>query len=92
MIQLTRLNNAPFYLNSDLIEHIAITPDTVVALTTGQKLVVKETPDEVLNRVIHYKRRILAGMPSTIAVLPGGPPDTEERRVAATAACADDDD
>ena len=40
MIQLTRLNRIPMVLNSDLIEHIEITPDTVITLTTGQKIVV----------------------------------------------------
>ena len=36
MIQLTRLNHVPFYLNPDLIEHMETTPDTVLTLTTGQ--------------------------------------------------------
>jgi len=40
MIQLTRLNHVPLVLNSDLIEHVEVTPDTVVTLTTGQKIVV----------------------------------------------------
>jgi len=58
MIRLTRINHAPFVLNSDLIEHVEITPDTVITLTTGQKLVVIETADEVIERVKEFRRDI----------------------------------
>ena len=58
MIQLTRLNQVPFYLNPDLIEHIETTPDTVITLTTGQKYLVRETTDEVVARIVAYRRRI----------------------------------
>jgi flagellar protein FlbD len=61
MIQLTRLNHTPLLLNSDLIEHIEITPDTVVTLTSGQKIMVLETPDEVQQRVVAFRRSISAG-------------------------------
>jgi len=46
MIQLTRLNRLPLVLNSDLIEYIEITPDTVITLTTGQKIMVGESAAE----------------------------------------------
>jgi flagellar protein FlbD len=61
MIQLTRLNHAPLVLNSDLIEHVEVTPDTVVTLTTGQKIVVLESADEVVERIIQFRKSILAG-------------------------------
>ena len=61
MIQLTRLNHVPLVLNSDLIEHMEVTPDTVVTLTTGQKFVVLESAEEVLNRIIEFRRLIVAG-------------------------------
>jgi flagellar protein FlbD len=61
MIQLTRLNHAPLVLNSDLIEHMEVTPDTVVTLTTGQKIVVLESAEEVVERVIQFRRSIQAG-------------------------------
>jgi flagellar protein FlbD len=64
MIQLTRLNHAPLVLNSDLIEHMEVTPDTVVTLTTGQKIVVLESAEEVVERVIQFRRSIVAGSPS----------------------------
>jgi len=56
MIRLTRINHAPLVLNSDLIEHVEITPDTVISLTNGQKIVVLETSDEVVERVIEFRR------------------------------------
>jgi len=61
MIQLTRLNHVPLVLNSDLIEHMEVTPDTVVTLTTGQKFVVLESAEEVLDRIIRFRRSIIAG-------------------------------
>lgn len=62
MIRLTRLNHVPLVLNSDLIEHIEATPDTVISLTTGQKIVVLETAEEVIDRVRLFRRDILSGM------------------------------
>ena len=59
MVQLTRLSHHPFVLNCDLIELIETTPDTVISLTTGQKLLVRETPDEIIQRVKEYKRSIM---------------------------------
>jgi len=63
MIHLTRLNRLPLVLNADLIESIEVTPDTVIALTTGQKLVVLEPADEVVRRVIEFRRAICGGFP-----------------------------
>ena len=62
MIRLTRLNQVPLVINSDLIEHVEITPDTVIALTTGQKILVLETADEVIERVVGFRRAVLAGL------------------------------
>ena len=58
MIRLTRLNRVPLVLNSDLIEHIEATPDTVITLTTGQILRVRESADEVIDRIVEFRRRI----------------------------------
>ena len=65
MIQLTRLNHVPLIVNADLIEHVEVTPDTVVALTTGQKFLVLEPAEEVVEKVLEYRRAILnaAGCP-----------------------------
>jgi len=66
MIRLTRINRAPLVLNSDLIEHVEATPDTVIALTTGQKLVVLESAEEVIQKVIDF-RRLIANRPELVA-------------------------
>ena len=58
MIQLTRINLVPFYLNPDLIEHLETTPDTVISLTTGQKFVVVESPEQVISRIVDFRRRV----------------------------------
>jgi len=58
MIRLTRLNRVPMVLNSDLIEHIDVTPDTVITLTNGQILRVLEDPDEVIRRIVDFRRMI----------------------------------
>jgi flagellar protein FlbD len=58
MVRLTRLNHAPMVLNSDLIERIDITPDTVITLTNGEILRVRETAEEVVRRIMEYRRNI----------------------------------
>lgn len=58
MIRLTRINRVPLVLNSDLIEHVEATPDTVITLTSGQKLVVRESAEEVIEKVIEFRRAI----------------------------------
>ncbi len=56
MIKVTRLNHVPLILNSDLIEHIDMTPDTVVTLSSGQKYMVLESADEIVDKVIHFRK------------------------------------
>ena len=58
MIPLRRLNNQPIVVNCDLIESIESTPDTVVTLTSGNKLIVRESLEEITRRVIDFKRQI----------------------------------
>ena len=61
MIALHRLaQRASFQLNPDLITTVEACPDTVVTLTTGSKVVVAESPDEVVDRVRRYRTRILS--------------------------------
>ncbi len=62
MIKLTRLNHSEILVNSDLIEHIELTTDTVVVLTNGTSFVVKENPEEILERIVHFKRRVYSGL------------------------------
>ena len=60
MIELTKLNEVKFTLNADVIEFVEETPDTVVTLTTGQKIIVKETRQELTDLVILYRKSILS--------------------------------
>ncbi len=62
MIHLTRLNHVPLVVNSDLIEHIEVTPDTVIVLTTGQKFLVLETAEQVVERVVRFRRSLFDGV------------------------------
>lgn len=61
MIRLTRINRVPLVLNSDLIEHMETTPDTVISLVNGQKFVVLETTEDVIRKVIDFRREISKG-------------------------------
>ncbi|KNF08820.1 flagellar FlbD family protein [Gottschalkia purinilytica] len=58
MIRVKRLNDKEFVVNCDLIEFIEETPDVVITLTTGKKIVVKDTIEEVIEKVIEYKNQI----------------------------------
>jgi flagellar protein FlbD len=58
MIALKRLNNQPIMVNADLIETLESTPDTVVTLTSGNKLIVRDSPEEIQSKIIQYKRQI----------------------------------
>lgn len=57
MIHLTRLNNQPFVLNADLIKFIENSPDTVITLLTSEKLLVRESAEEVLRRVGEFHKQ-----------------------------------
>ena len=70
MILLTRLNQASFYLNPDLIEHLEATPDTVITMTTGHRYVVREGAEEVVERALLQLRRA-APSGTTDRPLPG---------------------
>jgi flagellar protein FlbD len=58
MIQLTRLNGHVFTLNAEFIQEIESTPDTIVTLTNGQKMMVREPVDEIRRAVVAYKQEI----------------------------------
>jgi flagellar protein FlbD len=59
MIELTRLRGKTFVLNCETIETVEETPDTVITTKDGKKYVVLETIDEVVQKVVQYKSRIL---------------------------------
>jgi flagellar protein FlbD len=60
MIFLTRTNGVSFYINPELIQTVESTPDTIVTLVNNKKLLVKDTPQEIAERFIEYRRKTLA--------------------------------
>lgn len=58
MIALTRLNGQEFVINADKIRYVESTPDTIVCCDSGEKLMVKETLQEVMRRAIEYARLV----------------------------------
>ena len=61
MIKVTRINNSELVINADLIEFVEPIPETIISLTTGKKIMVKEEIDTIIERVAEFKRR--SGIP-----------------------------
>ncbi|WP_066892566.1 flagellar FlbD family protein [Clostridium nigeriense] len=59
MIDLTAMNNKDFILNADHIEKIEEVPETLITLTNGKKYIVLESVEEVVEKVIKYKNKIV---------------------------------
>ena len=57
MIKVTRLNESELVINADLIEFVEAIPETIISLTTGKKIMIKETVDDIIGRVAEFKRR-----------------------------------
>ena len=72
MIRLTRLNGTSFTLNAELIEQVERTPDTVITTVAGNNFVVKDTVDDVIEKVICYRNKI-ASMKKTLCGSGDGP-------------------
>lgn len=58
MISVTRLNGKHYVINSELIEFIEATPDTVITLITGKKIIVRESIDEIVEKTVKYRKKI----------------------------------
>lgn len=71
MIELTRLNGSPMVLNSDLIKTAEASPDTMLTLINGEKLIVKEECAEVVERVLAYRARLLGMVARRLSSLDG---------------------
>jgi flagellar protein FlbD len=84
MIQLTRLGGEPFILNAELIQYVEGRPDTFITLTTGQRLVVEETMDEVLRRTVVYQqaKHLVPAAHTANVNYRGEPPDRAKRSIA----------
>ncbi len=58
MIEVTRLNGKKYWINPHQIEYMEENPDLTLTLLSGKKVVVKESPEEIVNRIVDYRRRI----------------------------------
>lgn len=58
MIKVTHLNEGPFYVNCEQIEHMEETPDTVITMTSGRKIIVAESAEQVYSLTVDYKKTI----------------------------------
>ena len=70
MIELTRLNGNPMVLNSDLIKTAEASPDTMLTLVNGEKLIVRESCKQVTERVLAYRARLLAAVSRRLLARP----------------------
>ena len=62
MVTLTKLNGNTVVVNAELIETLEATPDTIVTLTNGKKILVKEPTDQIVEMVVDYRRTTLSNM------------------------------
>lgn len=58
MIEVTRINDQRVVVNADLIKFVEAVPDTILTLTTGERIFVKESPEEVISRIVEFGRRL----------------------------------
>jgi flagellar protein FlbD len=85
MIQLTRLNKELLMVNSDLIKFVERAPDTVITLVAGEKIVVRESPEEVLAKIINFRRSVASNevngspLPARASAGPESNPLSSER-------------
>jgi len=82
MIQLTRLNNNPLTVNSDLIKFVEQSPDTVITLLNGEKIIVRENADTVLQRIVQFRRTVLEGIYPAGGFFISGPVTADHPRAA----------
>jgi len=61
MIRLTQLSGRPIVINTDLIEFVESTPDTLISLTTGKKILVRESDEEIIQRAAMFRRLCHSG-------------------------------
>lgn len=61
MIKVTRLNGTEFYINDNMIEFLEETPDTIITLNTDKKLVVKESVETILSRIVDFRKKVFLG-------------------------------
>jgi len=65
MIELIKTDGSKIVINADLIQEVKETPDTVITFTNGKKLLVKDSADEIIEKVIKYRQKIMMGISRT---------------------------
>jgi flagellar protein FlbD len=60
VISVTRTNGSRIYINAELIQTVEATPDTIITLTNNKMLIVRDTPQQIAERFIEYRRKTLA--------------------------------
>jgi flagellar protein FlbD len=78
MIRLTRLNSQPLIVNSDLIKFIEAAPDTVLTLVNGEKVIVQESEEQILERIVEFRRCLLAVPAHNSPIPPSAPKETPQ--------------
>jgi flagellar protein FlbD len=63
VIRLTRINKSSLAINADLIKFVETAPDTVITLSTGEKVVVTESLEQIIDLIVRFRRLILTGIP-----------------------------
>jgi flagellar protein FlbD len=63
VIQVTRLNGTHFYINAELIQTVESTPDTIITLINGNIMVVHEPAEEIIARILDYRKKLYSDMP-----------------------------
>jgi flagellar protein FlbD len=77
MIYVTRLDGSEFVINSDLVETVEATPDTVITFAHDKKVVVRETPEQIIDGIVRFRQRILAD-PAVLVSSPNDRPTPEQ--------------
>ena len=79
MILLTRLNNRTLVVNSDMIKFIENTPDTVITLVSGEKIVVLESVAEVMDAIMRFRARVMAEASPQVRAVEAGDKNRDGR-------------
>ena len=66
MVKVSRLNGKEFYVNSEMVQFIEETPDTVLTFTDGKKLVISESATEFVELVVCYRKKIASALPKIV--------------------------
>jgi len=58
MIKITKINDRELIINCDLIEFMEANPDTTITMTTGRKIIAKESIDDIIDKITSYKKKV----------------------------------